>query len=121
MNSVELKLRTFRFSLRVMNMTDALPRSRKAMVLSGQVLRSSTSIGANYRAACRSRSKAEFVSKMRVAEEEADATVYWLELIRESGIIKKERLDALIKEANELTAICTSIGKTTKERYLRKK
>ncbi|MGH2574227.1 MAG: four helix bundle protein, partial [Ignavibacteria bacterium] len=78
------------------------------------ILRCATSIGANYRAACRARSKADFISKITVVEEEADESLYWLELIKDSKLVKEERLTDLIKEADELTAIFTSIGKTTK-------
>ena len=80
------------------------------------MLRSGTSVGANYRAACRAKSNADFIYKIQIVEEEADESVYWLELISESNIIRKNRLESILKEANELTAIFTSSGKTAKQR-----
>jgi four helix bundle protein len=91
-----------------------MPRGRTADVLSRQLLRSATSVGANYRAACRARSRADFISKISVAEEEADESLYWLELISESSVVKADRIAGLIKEADELTAILTAAGKTAK-------
>lgn len=81
-----------------------------------QLLRSGTSIGANYRSTCRGRSKADFISRIAIAEEEADETVYWLELIKESKLSNLNTVQSLLDEANELTAIFTSIGKTAKKR-----
>jgi four helix bundle protein len=114
MNPEELKARTRQFALRVIRMTESMPRGRTADVLSRQLLRSATSVGANYRAACRARSRADFISKITVAEEEADESLYWLELISDSETIKADRLAGLIKEADELTAILTAAGKTAK-------
>jgi four helix bundle protein len=91
-----------------------LPNTKISYVIGNQLLGSATSIGANYRAACRSRSKVEFISKIRVVEEEADESVYWIELVKESRIRSENRLLDLLKEAKELTAIFTSIGKTSK-------
>lgn len=79
-----------------------------------QMLRCATSVGANYRAACRARSQADFISKITVVEEESDESGYWLELIIESGLMKEERVKDLLKEANELTAIFTASGKTAR-------
>ncbi len=79
------------------------------------MLRSATSVDANYRAACRARSKADFISKIAIVEEEADESLFWLELITESGLISAERLKDLTKEADELTAIFTATGKTAKQ------
>ncbi len=114
MTSDELKQRTKNFSIRVINLIRTLPNNKIGYVLGNQLLRSATSIGANYRAACRSRSKAEFISKIRVVEEESDESVYWIELIKESNLFNENRLSEILKEANELTAIFTSIGKTSK-------
>ncbi|MEO8665515.1 MAG: four helix bundle protein [Ignavibacteria bacterium] len=114
MTSYELKLRTKKFALRTIKLIENLPNNLSGKVISNQLMRSATSVGANYRAACRSRSKKEFISKIRVVEEEADETSYWLELIKETSLIKEERIADLIKESNELTAIFTSIGKNTK-------
>jgi four helix bundle protein len=83
-------------------------------IISRQLLRSATSVGANYRAACRAQSRAEFAAKLSIVVEEADETLYWLELLKESGFIQPERLRELIKEADELVAIATSSRKTAK-------
>ena len=115
MTSEELKFRTKKFALRVMNLIETLPNKMSGKVVANQLLRSATSAGANYRSACRSRSKVEFISKIRIVEEEADESLYWLELIKESGLVKEVRISELIEEASELTAIFTSIGKTSKQ------
>src|ERR1039457_4485728 len=101
-DSEALKVRTKDFALRVLRLYRSLPRTEEARVLGTQLLRSSTSIGANYRAACRGRSRAEFVAKLGIVLEEADETVFWLELLLEGGIVKSEKLDDLLKEAQEL-------------------
>jgi four helix bundle protein len=114
-NSRDLRVRTKQFALRILRLYRALPAKEEARILGRQVLRSGTSVGANYRAACRARSKAEFISKLGIVLEEADETVFWLELLLESGIVKREKLDAILKEAGELTSIfvaslCTAKG-----------
>lgn len=109
-----LKERTRRFALRVIQMWRALPRSEEARVIGKQLLRSGTSIGANYHAACRARSKAEFVAKLGVVLEEADETVFWLCLLREAGIFSDQKLKEIICEANELVAIFVSSMRTAK-------
>jgi four helix bundle protein len=101
----ELRARTKRFALRIIRLFQRLPRSPEAQILGKQLLRSGTSVGANYRAAGRARSKAEFSSKIGIVVEEADETVFWLECQVETGIIKEELLQDLLKEANELVAI----------------
>src|SRR3972149_4628840 len=98
MNPEELKARTRQFALRVIHLAESMPRAKTADVLSRQLLRSATSVGANYRAACRARSRADFISKIAIAEEEADESLYWLELISDSGLVKADRLAGLIKE-----------------------
>jgi four helix bundle protein len=110
----DLRERTKEFALRVIRMVSALPRSMPANVLGSQVLRSGTSVGAQYREACRSRSSAEFISKMESATQELDETAYWMELLVDSEIIKPQRLASLRKEADELTAIFTASVKTAK-------
>lgn len=115
MNSQELKEKSKKFALRVIKLTDSLPRTRAADVIAKQILRSSTSVGANYRSACRARSKADFISKITIVEEEADESLYWLEIIRDSGMLGQERLNDLMDEASELVAIFTSSGKTAKQ------
>jgi four helix bundle protein len=114
MTPEELKKRTKHFALRVIKLFNSLPKRKDAEVLGMQLLRSSTSVGANYRAACRARSQADFISKITVVEEEADESAYWIELLGESDIVKQSLLRNLLAEANELTAIFTTSGKTAK-------
>jgi four helix bundle protein len=105
MNPQELKERTKQFALRVMRLVDALPNTPKGKAIAGQLVRSGTSVAANYRAACRGRSKAEFISKLGVAEEEADETTLWLDLIIADRILPEKKVASLLREANELVAI----------------
>ncbi|KAF0158957.1 MAG: hypothetical protein FD159_851 [Syntrophaceae bacterium] len=116
MDEQQLKDRTKQFALRIIRLINALPDSVTASVIGKQLLRSGTSVGANYRAACRGRSKADFATKLGIVLEEADECAYWFELLMESGIVKKELIDPLLKEANELTAIFVSSIKTVKGR-----
>lgn len=112
MNEAEMKRRTKAFALRVLKLVDALPDSRSGRVLANQLCRSGTSVGANYRAACRSRSAAEMISKLAVVEEEADESGFWLELIGEHGLMSADKLEPLLKEADELTAIMVASRRT---------
>ena len=105
MNETELKQRTKQFALRIIKLVGALPRGLEGRALGGQLIRSGTSVGANYRAACRGRSKAEFIAKLGTVEEEADESAYWLELIIDAGVMKAARVQTLLQEATELTAI----------------
>ena len=105
MNAQDLKDRTKQFALRVMRLVDALPSTPKGGAIASQLVRSGTSVAANYRSACRGRSHAEFISKIGVAEEEADETVLWLELIVEDKLLPQTKIFPLLKEANELVAI----------------
>jgi len=114
MDAAELKARTRAFAMRVIRLCGALPKTMAADVLGRQLLRAATSVGANYRAACRARSRSEFVSKMAIVEEEADECVYWLELIAESGLVKMSLLRLLLSESDELTAIASASRKTAK-------
>ncbi len=114
MDAEELKQRTKYFALSIMKLIDSLPKTRSVDVVSKQLLRSSTSIGANYRAACRARSRADFISKITIVEEEADESMYWLELIHAMDTHETGAIAQLMKEANELTAIFTASGKTAK-------
>jgi four helix bundle protein len=109
-----LKARTRDFALRVLRLYRSLPHTEEARILGRQLLRSGTSIGANYRAACRGRSRAEFAAKLGLVLEEADETVFWLELIQEAEIFSREKVQALTTEANELVAIFVSSLRTTK-------
>jgi len=105
MNAPDHKDRTKQFALRVMHLVDALPDTPKGRAVASQLVQSGMSVAANYRAACRGRSHAEFISKIGVAEEEADETVPWLELIVEDKLLPETKIAPLLKEANELTAI----------------
>lgn len=109
-----LQERTKRFALRIVKLYRSLPRSEEARILGKQVLRSGTSIGANYRAACRARSRAEFVAKLGMVLEEADETAYWLDLIREAGIFPEEKLRDIVCESKELVSIFVASVRTAK-------
>ncbi|MBP7591354.1 MAG: four helix bundle protein [Chloroflexi bacterium] len=111
-----LKQRTKEFSLRVIRLTEALPNTRTADVIGRQLLRSGTSVGANYRAASRAKSPADFIAKMGIVEEEADESIYWMELLVESDIVKESLLQPLMQEANELLAITVASINTAKKR-----
>ena len=106
--------RTKRLALRVMKLVDALPPSRSAGVVGNQLLRSATSVGANYRSARRGRSAAEFRAKLGIVEEEADETIYWLELAVEGGLVKLELLQPLLLEANEILAMVIASIRTSR-------
>ena len=111
----DLKPRTKRFALRVIRLVRSLPNDDVARVISKQLLRSGTSVGANYRAACRARSPAEFCAKMGIVEEEADESAYWMELLIEAEIVKEQLLEELLAEANELVAIVVASIRTARE------
>jgi four helix bundle protein len=108
MNKEELKQRTKQFALQGIRPVESLPPGRTAAVIGRQLLRSSTSVGANYRAACRAKSTANFISKMGTVEEEADESMYWMELLVEAGIVKPSQTASLMQEADELLAITVS-------------
>jgi four helix bundle protein len=110
----QLKTRTKQFALRVIKMSQALPKTNAATVIDRQILRSATGMAANYRAVGRARSKAEFVAKIGIVIEEADETVFWLELLAESGIVKPEKLHEMLDEANQLLSIFSASGKTAR-------
>ncbi|PYK45687.1 MAG: four helix bundle protein [Verrucomicrobia bacterium] len=112
MTTDELKARTKRFALRVMTLVEASPNTVRGRVIANQIMRSATSVGANYRAACRARSRAEFISKIGVVEEEANETAFWLELIIESKIRRAKQIAPLSDEANELVAITAASRKS---------
>lgn len=111
---VEMKTRTKQFALRIMKLVDALPKKTSAEVLGRQLLRSATSVAANYRAACRGRSKAEFAAKLGIVEEEADESCFWLEMLADSELMPMTKLQPLRKEADELTAIVVASIKTAR-------
>ncbi len=114
MTSDELKKRTKQFALRILKVVEAMPRSATGKILANQMGRSGTSVAANYRAACKARSRAEFVAKLGIVEAEADETIFWLELAAEPGSLPSSRLQPLIQEAGELTAIVAASRKTAR-------
>jgi four helix bundle protein len=114
MDKIELKQRTQQFAIDVIKFVEGLPAKRSLNVLSNQLLRCSSSMGANYRSACKGKSTADFINKIVIVEEEADESVYWLELMEEAGLVDSKEIYPLKKEANELTAIFTAISKTAK-------
>ena len=114
MNENDLKKRTKQFGLRVIRLVESLPSTSTARTIGNQLLRSGMSVGANYRAACRGKSKADFVAKAGISLEEADECMYWMELLQEAGIVPAEKLKDLMKEANELVAIFTASIKTAR-------
>lgn len=114
MDADDLKKRTKQFALRMIKLYRSLPKGKEVDVIGMQLLRAETSVGANYRAACRARSMADFISKITIVEEESDESAYWIELLVDSEIMKKEMLKELLKETNELTAIFTASGNTAK-------
>jgi len=114
MDQEELKHRTKQFALRIMKLVGELPRTIIGKVISGQLVRAGTSVGANYRAACRARSSAEFAAKLGVVEEEADESGYWMELIAEGGLMPRTKVESLLSEANEIVAIMAASIKTVK-------
>ena len=114
MDSSQLKDRTKKFALRIITLVESLPENKTTRVIGNQILRSGTSVGANYRAACRAKSTPDFINKLKIVEEEADETLYWLELLVEAKIVKEDRLLELMKENNELIAIFVSTIKSTK-------
>lgn len=114
MNENDLKKRTKQFGLRIIKLVEALPKTQSARMIGNQLLRSGTSVGANYRAACRGRSKAEFIAKVGISIEESDESMYWIEMLTEAGIMPDEKVSALYKEADEIVAILTASAKTAR-------
>lgn len=108
-NTIDLRIRTKSFALRIIKLYSSLPKSTEAQVIGKQILRSGTSVGANYREAYRSRSKAEFISTLGICLKELEETTYWLELLHESNIVSIKKLELLLDECNQLIAIFTSI------------
>ena len=115
MDSTELKRRAQKFAAEIIKFTETLPSGQALNVLCNQLIRCSTSVGANYRSACKGKSTADFINKIVICEEEANESIYWLDLMEESGLVKPELLLNHRQEAKELTAIFTAIGKTAKQ------
>jgi len=114
MGNSDLKERTKNFALKIIHLVEALPQKQTTKILGMLLLRSGTSVGANYRAACRARSVSEFIAKMGIVEEEVDETIYWFELLNENKMSDPKETDPLIKEAQELLAITISSIKTAR-------
>ena len=112
MNEIEMKKRTKQFALRILTMADALPKTRSGNAIANQVVRSGTSVAANYRALCRAKSRADFINKTSIIEEEADETSFWLELIVDAGLLTHARVKPLLIEADEITAMLVASRKT---------
>ncbi|MEM7717334.1 MAG: four helix bundle protein [Cyanobacteria bacterium P01_A01_bin.68] len=115
MNEREFKRRTKHFALRVIRLIEALealPYNLNARVIGKQLIRSATSVGANYRSACRAKSTADIIAKLSLVEEEADESLFWMELVVESGLLPQERLTELMSEANEIVAMTVASIKT---------
>jgi four helix bundle protein len=116
MTQDEMKRRTKQFALRVIRLVESLPNNKTSNILGGQLLRSGTSVGANYRAACRAKSIPDFINKLAIVEEEADESVYWIELLIESKQIKASLVENLLNEADEILAIVVSAIRTSKNK-----
>ncbi len=119
MDAEEVKRRTKQFGLRVIKLVDALPGIRSANVIGNQLLRAGTSVGANYRSALRGRSKPDFIARLGIAIEEADESLYWMEMLVEAELINSDRLNPLMQEANELISILTATVKTARSKTAR--
>jgi four helix bundle protein len=115
MNPDELRERTKQFALRIINVVEALPKSVTGRAIGNQLVGCGTSVGANYRAACRGRSKAEFNSKLHIVLEEADESAFWLEIIIEKELLPKDKILSLLNESNELTKIFSKSYRTAKQ------
>jgi len=116
MDEQVFKHRTKKLALRVMELVEVLPQGRTSDVIARQLIRSATSVGANYRAACRGKSAADVMAKLAIVEEEADETGYWLELLIEAGIVPQSQLADLLKETNEIVAMTVASIKTLRRR-----
>jgi four helix bundle protein len=112
----QFKKRTKHIGLEVIKLIDELPNKTSAWAISKQIVRSSTSVGANYRAACRAKSTADFIYKLKIVEEEADETHYWLEILEESGLLNSDRIRTLKKEVDEVTSMIVASIKTLREK-----
>ncbi len=117
----QIKIRTKSIGIEVIKLVDELPRKMSAWMISKQILRCSTSVGSNYRAACRAKSDADFLNKLRIVEEESDETSYWLEILEEAYLVEPFRIEKLKREVNEITAIIVASQKTVQKKIRLKK
>jgi len=115
-NEAQMKKRTKEFAKEIIGLCRKLPNNREGRLIGDQIFRSGTSVASNYRAACRARSTAEFISKLSIVEEEADETLFWLEIIYEMKTFKSIALDSLMKESNEIIAIIVASIKTARKK-----
>ena len=115
-DSSEFKKRTMRFAVLIVQFVGNLPKTTAAQAIAGQLVRSGTSVGSNYRAACRARSRAEFLAKMGIVEEEADESLYWMELLIKSGQVESDKLKQLLQKANEILSLTVSSIRTARSR-----
>ena len=116
----QIKKRTKLIGIEIIKLIDELPNKPSAWIIAKQIVRSSTSVGANYRAACRAKSDSDFINKLKIVEEEADETLYWLEVLEESGLINSARIVNVKKEVNEITAIVVASIKTMRQKQIHK-
>jgi len=116
MDEKEFKDRTKKLAVRVIRLTEALPQNQAAWVIGKQLLRSATSVGANYRAACRGKSVADVIAKLGIVEEEADESLYWMELLIEAGLVSQARMIDLMTETNEIVAMIVASIKTLRQK-----
>ncbi len=118
MTEENFKNKTKSLALRIIRLAETIPNTKSGNVISNQILRSGTSVGANYRAACRAKSTADMISKLGIVEEEADETIYWLELLGESELVKESKLAELMKDYNEIVAMIVSSIKTLRSKQI---
>ncbi|WP_420632373.1 four helix bundle protein [Candidatus Leptofilum sp.] len=116
MDKQQFQKRTKQLGVRIIKMTEALPNTRAADVVARQIIRSSTSVGSNYRAACRAKSTADMINKLKIVEEEADETLFWLEMLIETELMTQQKLQALHKETDEILAMTIASIKTLRKR-----
>jgi four helix bundle protein len=116
MNAEEMKARTKAFALRIIRLVESLPNTKTANTIGGQLIRCGTSVGSNYRASCRARSNADFISKMGIVEEETDESMYWIEMLIDVGLVKAKLVESLLNEANEILSIVVSSINTARGR-----
>ena len=116
MDEQEFKNRTKKLALRIISLVESLPNTKSAVVIGNQLLRSGTSVGANYRAACRAKSNADFIAKMGIVEEEADESAFWIEFAVDAKMVEPERVADLLDETNQLVAIFVASINTARGR-----
>lgn len=114
MNQIEMKSRTKEYAKRILKLCRHLPQTKEAQLIGSQLFRAGTSVGANYRAACRARSKADFISKLGIVLEEADESLYWLEIVTETKLLDPRLVSSLMKEGNEIVSIVVASINTSK-------